>query len=425
MKNIRYMAARYAIAACAGLSLAGTALAANTLTEAGQEVSNTFVLNYDVGTTAQDPITNDTATVIPDAVIQGTPTQFTVDRKVDHSLTATNTPLNNTAPSSTTTLTFELLNEGNDTQAYSFSLADLDNGTDTFDASSYAIQYTLDSDDDGDFSDEGSATVITSTPTGTAAGSADISVDVPKGVRMLVEVIATIPSSTETTGSPDDQTSADDAETDNVILIAEARNPTAWLNDTISGAGDVTANSTGANVLVGDAQNVLADDVGVASVEDAANSDGLHAAEAVIVVASPDLEATKSVTVISELIDALGTAPADPAADCDSATVVAEAKSIPGACIEYVIEVSNTGSTATASNLNIEDILPDNVTFVDAEFTGDFIDDPGVTGTGPSLAEPASDTSCDGTSGTCSVVLSDAALAAGDTGQVRIRALVE
>ncbi|MEL8056458.1 MAG: hypothetical protein AAGK66_09915 [Pseudomonadota bacterium] len=425
MKNIRYMAARYAIAACAGLSLAGTALAANTLTEAGQEVSNTFVLNYDVGTTAQDPITNDTATVIPDAVIQGTPTQFTVDRKVDHSLTATNTPLNNTAPSSTTTLTFELLNEGNDTQAYSFSLADLDNGTDTFDASSYVIQYTLDSDDDNDFSDEGSATVITSTPISTAAGSADITVDVPKGVRMLVEVIATIPSSTETSGSPDDQTSADDAETDNVILIAEARNPTAWLNDTISGAGDVTANSTGANVLVGDAQNVLADDVGVASVEDAANSDGLHAAEAVIVVASPDLEATKSVTVISELIDALGTAPADPAADCDSATVVANAKSIPGACIEYIIEVSNTGTTATASNLNIQDILPDNVTFVDAEFTGDFIDDPGVTGTGPSLAEPASDTSCDGTSGTCSVVLSDAALAAGDTGQVRIRALVE
>lgn len=421
-KFITSKAFRAASVAFLAMGFAGVAQAANDLTEAGTEVANTFVLNYNVGTTPQAPITNDTATTLPGAVVQGTPTEFTVDRKVDHSLTATNSPLNNTAPSSTATLTFELLNEGNDTQAYSFSLADLDNGTDTFDATSYVIRATLDTADDGSFA--GTPTVLTATPTGTAAGSADFSVDVPKGVRMLIEVIATIPASTEA-GGADDQTSADDAETDNVILIAEARNPTAWLNDTVVGAGEVTVNSTGANIVVGDAQNVLADDAGVAAVEDAANSDGLHAAEAQIVIASPDLEATKSVSVISELIDALGAAPADPAVACDAATVVADAKSIPGACVEYVIEVTNTGATATASNLDISDILPGDVTFVDAELTGDFVDDPLVGGTGPTLTEPASDTDCDGTSGTCEVALSDAALAAGDAGQIRIRALID
>ncbi|MEO1642638.1 MAG: hypothetical protein AAFR74_04825 [Pseudomonadota bacterium] len=429
MKNTNtFSALRAAVAALAGLGLVGGAHAANSLTEAGREVSNTFVLNYSVGTTPQNPITNDTATTDPNAVIQGTPTEFTVDRKVDHSLTATNSPLNNTAPSSTATLTFELLNEGNDTQAYSFSLADLDNGTDTFDSSAYVIRATLDTADDGTFA--GTPTILTATPVGTAAGSADVSVDVPKGVRMLIEVIATVPSSTETSGGPDDQTSADDTETDTVILIAEARNPTAWLNDTVVGAGEVTANTGGANVIVGDAQNVLADDVGVAAVEDAANSDGLHAAEGVIVIASPDLEATKGVVAISELIDALGNAPADPVADCTSASTVANAKTIPGACIEYVIEVENTGSSATASNLNIADVLSDDVIFVSVSLTttttNGFQDDPAIApATGPTLTAPAAGTACDGTAGTCEITLTNAILASGEVGQIRIRALVE
>lgn len=433
MKNIIYSRTlRVVSMAALALGFAGVASAANDLTEAGKQVSNTFVLNYNVGLTPQSPITNDPTYEDPDPtvdeVVQGAPTQFTVDRIVDHALTATNSPLNNTAPSSTAILTFELLNEGNDTQAYTFSIADLDNGTDTFDATSYVIRATLDTADDGSFA--GTPTILTATPIGTAAASADVSVDVPKGVRMLVEVIATIPASTETSGSSDDQTSADDMETDTVILIAEARNPTAWINEVVVGAGEVIMNSTGPNVIGGVAQNVLADDVGVAAVEDAANSDGLHAAEAVIVIASPDLEATKSVIAISELLDALGNAPADPVADCTSATALANAKAVPGACIEYLIEVENTGATATASNLNISDILPADVTFVNATLsnggTAGFQDDPSVGGTGPALTAPTgAATDCDGTVATCTVTLSDAILEAGAIGQIRIRALVK
>lgn len=411
------------------MGLTGVAYAGNSLTEAGQEVSNTFVLNYSVGTTPQAPITNDSVSPPVGAIVQGTPTEFTVDRKVDHSLTAQNSPLNNTPPSSTATLRFELLNEGNDTQAYSFSIVDNDNSTDTFDATSYTIRAILDVDDDGTFL--GTPTVLTPTPTTTAtAGAGVLSVDVPKGVRLRVEVDAAIPASTETSSSPDDQTSADDAETDNVILIAQARNPSAWLNDAAPTQGAITANSGGLNVIVGVAQNVLADDVGVAAVEDTVNSDGLHAAEGVIVIASPDLVATKEIVAISELIDDLGNAPADSVVACTSASTVANAKTIPGACIEYVIEVENTGSSATASNLNITDVLPDNVTFVSATLdtttTNGFQDDPAITATtGPLLSGPSAGDSCDGTAGTCNVALSDAVLAASEVGQIRIRALVE
>lgn len=395
-----------------GLSFAGLAQADNTLTPAGQEVSNTFVLNYNVGTTPQAPITNDNTSSAPaGAVLQGTPTEFTVDRKVDHSLTQTNSPLDDIPPSSDATLTFDLFNEGNDTQAYSFELRDLDNGANTFDASNYEIRVTLDPNNNDGL--QGTPTVLTSTPVGTAAGSASFSVDVPKGVQLLVEVVATIPGSVT------------DGQSDEVTVIAQARNPTAWLNDSTIAAGEVTQNSNGINVIVGDAQNVLADDVGVAAVE-ATDSDGLHAAQGVINVSSPDLAATKSVSVISELIDNVGAPPSNPASACNTATVEADAKSIPGACIEYVIEVTNSGTTASASNLNIADILPEDVTFVAASATGDFVDDPGVApGTGPSIAQPATDTDCDGTSSTCEIVLSDTLLAAGGTGQLRIRALVK
>ncbi|MEM7493285.1 MAG: hypothetical protein AAF296_07875 [Pseudomonadota bacterium] len=401
---------RVAALATVGFAFAGLAQADNSLTPAGQEVSNTFVLNYNVGTTAQAPITNDNTSSAPaGSVLQGTPTEFTVDRKVDHSLTQTNSPLGNIAPSSTATLTFDLFNEGNDTQAYSFELRDLDNGAGSFDASNYEIRVTLDPNNTDGL--QGPPTVLTSTPVGTAAGSASISVDIPKGVQLLVEVVATIPGGVT------------DGQSDQVTVIAEARNPTSWLNDATTAAGAVTQNSSGLNVIVGVAQNVLADDVGVAAVE-ATVSDGLHAAQGLIEIASPDLLAAKTVSVISELIDNVGAAPSNPASACSTATVVAESKSIPGACIEYVIEVTNGGSTS-ASNLNIADILSDDVTFVAASATGDFADDPGVTGSGPSIAQPASDTDCDGTSGTCEIVLSDTLLAAGDTGQLRIRALVK
>ena len=411
--QVRGLASRVGLAAALCLGLAGAAQAANTLTEAGTSVSNTFELSYSVSGTAQPIITNDNASPPSGAVVQGTPTLFTVDRKVDLIVTATNSTLTS-APGSNATLTFEVLNEGNDISAYAFSIDDLDNAGSTFDASSLVVRYMIDADDDG-IDNDGSYATLAETPIGAAAGSAFVTGDVPKGVRVFIQVQGTIAVGTS------------DTFTDDITLVAEARNPTAFLNEASASPAAVTTATGGANVLTGTAQNVLADGTGVAAAETSGDADGLFAATGIIQVESPDLSATKTVSVIKE------PGIADPfvaLTDCATATAVADAKAVPGACVEYVIEVENTGATATATNLVIDDILPAEVSFVAASLatttgTG-FADDAGVAGTGPTLSVPVTlaDSNCDGTT-TCVIQLSDAELAAGEIGQIIIRAEVK
>lgn len=409
--QVREFISRVGLAMAVCLGLAGAAHAANTLTEAGTSVSNTFELSYSVSGTAQPIITNDNATPPVGAVVQGTPTLFTVDRKVDLIVTATNSTLT-TVPGTDATLTFEVLNEGNDTTAYAFSVADLDSGASTFDASSIVVRYLVDANDNGT-ADDGAFTAVTETTIGAGAGSAFVTGDVPKGVRVFVQVQGTIAAGVA------------DTFTDDVTLIAEARNPTAFANEASASPAAVTAATGGANVLTGTAQNVLADGTGVAASE--GDADGLFAATGIIQVESPDLNAEKTVLVIKE------PGIADPfvaLTDCATASAEADAKAVPGSCVEYTIEVENTGATASATNLVIDDILPAEVTFVSAALatttgTG-FADDTGIGGVGPVLTAPTTpaDSDCDGAT-TCVIQLSDAILAAGEVGQIVIRAMVK
>jgi len=409
----RGILSRFGLAAAVCLGLAGAAHAANNLTEAGTSVSNTFELSYSVSGTAQPVITNDNVSPPPGAVVQGAPTLFTVDRKVDFIVTATNSTLT-TAPNTDATLTFEVLNEGNDTSAYSFSLADLDSGASTFDATSLIVRYLIDSNDNG-APDDGAYTVLTQTPIGTAAGSAFVTGDIPKGVRVFVQVQGTVDSAVA------------DTFTDDITLVAEARDPTAFLNEASATPAAVTAATAGANVLIGAAQNVLADGTGVAAAEAAGDADGLYAATGIISVEAASLAASKTVTVVKEpdIAD-----PFVALTDCATATAVADAKAVPGSCVEYVIQVQNNGATATATNLVIDDILPGEVNFVAASLatttTTGFADDTGIAGVGPVLSVPSTpaDSNCDGAT-TCIIQLTDAELAAGEVGQIIIRAEVK
>lgn len=415
---------RHALLASAALTLmAAPAFAANTLTTAGTPVSNTFTLDYDVGTVNQPTITNETGSADPtDVELPAGPTVFTVDRKVDHILTATNSILPS-SPGTTATLTFALENEGNDNQAYSFSIADLDNLTGTFDASGVTITYSIDANDN-DTIDDGTPITLATTVIGDdpSADPVFVTGDVPKGVKVWINVTGTVAPSVS------------DTETDDITLVAEVRNPTAWAIDAILAAdvAAVTTADTGTNNELGAAQNVLADSTGVADAESGANSDadGLYAATGVIEVASPDLVASKTMSAIKEPDIA------DPFAaitDCEGATPVTNAKAIPGACIEYIIDIANTGATASAKALDIRDVLPAQVTFVSASIvdvtTTGFIDDPDVADpggvSGPTLTTPAANTACDGTSGTCEIILDNALLGAGNNSQIVIRALVK
>ncbi|MEL6859403.1 MAG: hypothetical protein AAFO74_13530 [Pseudomonadota bacterium] len=411
--HLRGLASRATVAAAFCFGLALSANADNTLTEAGTSVSNTFELSYSVSGTAQPIITNDSDTPPAGAVVQGSPTLFTVDRKVDLIVTATNSTLT-TAPGTNATLTFEVLNEGNDTAAYSFSIEDLDSGATTFDASGVTVRYLIDANDNG-LIDDGAFTTIAETTVGDAAGSAVVTGDVPKGVRVFVQVQGTIAAGTA------------DTLTDDITLVAEVRDPTAFALEASATPAAVTASTGGGNVLTGVAQNVLADGTGVAAAETSGDADGLFAATGILEVESPDLLASKTVTVIKE------PGIADPfvaLTDCATAAAVANAKAVPGACVEYVIEVQNTGATATASNLVIDDILPPEVTFVSATLatttaTG-FTDDTGVAGAGPVLTVPAdaAASNCNGVD-TCVIQLSDAVLAAQMVGQIIIRAEIK
>ena len=395
---LKSVAALFAAAAMAGSAYADG-------TDAGTSVENTFVLNYDVGAVAQPPITNDPTSTLPGAVVQGTPTLFTVDRLVDLTVATVNSPLIVTpgASGGAATLVFEVTNTGNDTQSYSFSLED---GVDSngavanFDATPYVISYQIDDDGTAGFGPGDTVVVVPEIAPGTtAATAAQRTPDIPADTTFRVLISGTIPS-----GQTDE--TADD-----LILIAETRDPITWVVEGASGSdGQVTSAETAANNLGSDAQNVLADGFGTAEEGD---DDGLFSAQGTFEVASPDLAAAKTVDVIATE----GETPFDCAAD--AAVTTSPQFSTPGSCIEYVITVINNGATALASNVSIVDVLPDEIVFVDASFAG-FEAAPA-----PTLTEPAADTACDGLPATCSVSVSGGAIAAGNTATLTIRAIVE
>ncbi len=364
------------------------------LTDAGTSVSNTFTLDYQVSGTAQDTITNDPGLAGPGVDVQGAPTTFTVDRLVDLTVTQTNSPLN-VAPGATgQILTFDVLNAGNDNQSLSFDITDV--AGDQFDATPYTVTYAVDLNTDGDTLDPGETGTVTLTPSGTAT-TANITPDIPPNVTVTISVAADIPGAQV------------DTDQDDLILVAQVRDPVSWITEGASGSAGATtvADPGGVNATNGVAENVLADGTGTTA--EIAN-DGMHSDQGTYLVTSPDLTASKAITTIL-------TNPVDCATDVAGGT---GEYNTPGACVEYVITVTNNGATAAATAIDIGDILPGEVDFVVASFGG-FDASPTPTLTVPTGGAMI----CDGTAATCDISLTGASLAAGNTGTLTIRALVK
>ena len=357
----------------------GTAQAQDK-TLAGTTVSNTFTLDYNVGGVAQPQIDS-----------SGDPTEFTVDRLVDLTVTS----INNTTvvPSATDQeLVFSVVNEGNDTQAYALSLIEEDNTTvtlDTFDTdnptNATPLVYYVEAGNPNPVFDPAASTTVYD-PNNPPELAPD---------EILWVVV-----------SQDIPTTVVDTDQAHVTLLARTFEPNG------APGSEVQADNNTTNELEGVAENVLADGPGTATGD--AASDGDHSATGVYIVASADITGEKVVSIHNEDGVNCNVIPGSPTPD---------SYSIPGACVEYVITVQNTGS-ADATDVVVLDTLPDELTFVSAQIGGDFT---GVQTFTPAF--PAASADCAG--GACVIELSPGTTLPAPTGAtpsegtVTIRALLK
>ncbi len=360
--------AAFAAAAAVVMAAAGPAIAAGT--DAGASVANSFTLDYEVGGVPQTQI--DTS---------GAPATFTVDRKVD--LTVATAVSASVSPGETAAeLVYGVTNNGNDNLAFRLSLKDV--GTDAFDIGTYTARYYADAGADGIFTpgvdDAGAGAAYTL--------GAGVTADVAPDATIWVVVSGDVPGA------------ATNGQTDDVILIADSYYPIVSLDSAYSATAGTNIAAAGANAMTGEADSVLADSAGTAGAPEDVANDGAHSSTATYTVSAASLTASKSVAVVA-------TNPVACATDA-----IAGGFAVPGACVEYVISAANAvGASASASNIDINDVLPDEVQFVSAAQSGF-----SVAGT---LTTPGV-----GCTIGCTVALTSASLAPGATGTITIRALV-
>lgn len=288
-------------------------------TDAGVTIANQAQVDYDVGGNAQELIMSDpNGNSTPGLASGALATTFLVDNRVDFSLVEFgaigSTPVNPGQDDAITT--FQLTNTGNSPQDYDLSVANLIGGT------------------------------VNASP------------DVDTVNMDLLRVFA----DTDASGNwdPADQIFVDELAADASILIFVVANASTTLTNGDAGNIEVTATTHDAGG--GGLGALTTDDAGIAdgtgTVEVVFADDGIgnigngfQLAQDGYLVSSAALEITKAATLISDPFN--GTT---------------NQKAIPGAVIEYVVTVANTGSE-TATNVVITDAFAD-ITLLSDFFAG-------------------------------------------------------
>lgn len=295
-----------------GLGLAAALLVGTSsialATPSGTTVTNTVDLSYE---TSGVPVTVDDAAT----------TSFVVDTAVDlivEGMDASNS-VTATRNQEDVVLTFRVENLGNDTFGYDINVTRTGTVGLTYDAAgagtpgTYFVAYGT-----SPTYNAGTATVYNT------AGLVNV-MDRDEGEEFYVYIVANIPASVV-----DDQT-------DTFTVTATTLN---------AGTNVATTELTGQGV--NNVDIVFADPA----------EDGLESDAETLVIAAPELTATKTRIVIDENRQGTfncATGLADPAAEAY----------IPGACIQYTITVSNAaGSSNAADDVVITDALPADVTYV-------------------------------------------------------------
>ncbi|MGB5397356.1 MAG: hypothetical protein WBN96_09415, partial [Gammaproteobacteria bacterium] len=279
---------------------------------AGDPISNTATLSYDVGGANQVPIASPAAVFIEDRVIN-----FTVAE------TAGTIGTTSAAPNSAAGVTFDVLSNSN--AILDFSLTVVQDAGDNFDVA--GVSYFL---EDG-------------TTPGYQAGEDTVAVtfldEVGIGAAVTVHVVGTTPIST----------AVSNGDVANITLVAQAA---GGGTATVQGA-DITNDDNG-NISPGGTASDTADNAGAMDTvfNDAAGTlnslgaadvarNGQHSADDSITIASAELTVTKT-----------------SAALWDPVNLDSNPKSFPGAYVRYSIAIENAATaTASADLTTLSDIL--------------------------------------------------------------------
>jgi uncharacterized repeat protein (TIGR01451 family) len=287
-------------------------------TDAGVTINNRATVTYSVGTVAQTPIESSPTGNATPGVNAGTDTTFVVDRRVFFSVTAI-AGATNTVPGATGVVrAFTVANTSNAPIGFRLTSANVASPTDDFDVTPNPPDVRVDS---------ATHPVGSSYPADAYDSSADTATNIlilGEDEEVTVYVIGNIPL-TALNGW--------DA---NVTLAARAIEPTS---------GNVGAVGTDINATAG------ANTAGIDTVFGAAVSSGSATATTVYTVSSATLTVTKSIAVLDDPVNG-GSNP----------------KAIPGATLEYTIQVQNLGGT-TADTVVVTDPIPANVTYVAGTLT--------------------------------------------------------
>lgn len=304
MKRITSL--RLLLAAGLSAGLIPQAFAAVTL--AGTTVSNTASVEYDVGGVAQDPVDSNAST-------------FVVDRKVD--VTVLTDGPTTVVPGTTRTLTFTVTNKSN--SPMDFSLAAANQAGDNFQVGSIL------------------AYVESGANAGYQAGEDSLFIDeLAPDDDVTVTVVATIPLTAKNT------------EFALVSLIATAAQSVDTDGSYLATPGTLAADAAQSNVgLVDDSTYIDTVFADAAGPYDGPLPDGKHSDDGRFNVETARLNVTKTSVVVSDPVNCSGTPVV-----CASAP-----KAIPGAVIEYCLDVNNIGAS-DAESIVLTDGIPANTTYV-------------------------------------------------------------
>lgn len=325
-------------------SLAYMQAASAVGTDAGVTVSNRATVNYNVGAVAQTPIESSPTGNSTPGVGAGGNTTFVVDNRINLNVTELSGNATVVSPGQPNVVTaFTVTNTGNATQGYQLSSSNLVGGvvfgnTDNTNVANLRV-----------FVDNPGA--------GGTAGVYDAAFDSATNVNTLAEdgsVVVFIVS--------DVPVAATNGQFSNVRL--QARTAVAGTNGATLVTETAGADTAGVDIVFGDT-----------------GRDALQTADDQYSVQSAALTITKTSTLISDPFN--GTT---------------NPKAIPGAVVEYVVSIANTG-TVSAGSIRLSDTLDGSLTFTTGQYNGGLADVQIQVGVAPAtfcVAESGADSNSDG-----------------------------